>query len=301
MSALYPSLEDMKVDQMAQAQAQHQQVAQQVHAPVPAVPLAVAAPVSSTSSLYPSLEEYMGLNLTPEVMAAHMPNVQQAIVPRPGGTVAVGPSNMVAPVTGSQNVGLRRANVTNGVREVTLCKDQKGKIGLRVRAISKGVFISFVGNGTPAAMGRVRFGDQVLQINSENCAGMTSDKAMSKLRKSAPERIVLALRDRPFERTITLQKDSTNHVGFVFKGGKITAIAKDTSAARNGLLIDHALLEVEGQNVIGMKDKAILEIMAHAGKTITLTIMPNFVFDHMMKSMATSLVKGAMDHSIPEV
>ena len=58
---------------------------------------------------------------------------------------------------------------------------------------------------------------------------------------------------RPFERTITLQKDSTNHVGFVFKSGKITAIAKDTSAARNGLLIDHAMLEVQGQNVIGMK------------------------------------------------
>lgn len=106
---------------------------------------------------------------------------------------------------------------------------------------------------------------------------------------------------RPFERTITLQKDSTNHVGFVFKNGKITAIAKDTSAARNGLLIDHALLEVQGQNVIGMKDRAILEILAKEGKTVTLTIMPNFVFDHMMKSMASSLVKSSMDHSIPEV
>ena len=37
---------------------------------------------------------------------------------------------------------------------------------------------------------------------------------------------------RPFERTITLQKDSTGHVGFVYKNGKITQIAKETSAAR---------------------------------------------------------------------
>jgi len=29
-----------------------------------------------------------------------------------------------------------------------------------------------------------------------------------------------------------LQKDSSGHVGFVFKNGKITQIAKDTSAAR---------------------------------------------------------------------
>ena len=37
---------------------------------------------------------------------------------------------------------------------------------------------------------------------------------------------------RPFERTIVMQKDSSGHVGFVFKNGKITQIAKDTSAAR---------------------------------------------------------------------
>ena len=50
--------------------------------------------------------------------------------------------------------------------------------------------------------------------------------------------------DSPFERTLTLHKDSTGHLGFQFKEGKITAIAVDSSAARNGLLIDHNLLEV---------------------------------------------------------
>jgi len=58
---------------------------------------------------------------------------------------------------------------------------------------------------------------------------------------------------RPFERTITLQKDSVGTVGFVFKENKITAIVKDSSAARNGLLIDHHMVEVNGQNVIGLK------------------------------------------------
>ena len=58
---------------------------------------------------------------------------------------------------------------------------------------------------------------------------------------------------RPFERTITLQKDSAGTVGFVFKENKITALVKDSSAARNGVLIDHHLLEVNGQNVVGLK------------------------------------------------
>ena len=58
---------------------------------------------------------------------------------------------------------------------------------------------------------------------------------------------------RPFERTITMQKDSLGHIGFVFKENKITNIVKDSSAARNGVLIDHHLVEVNGQNVVGMK------------------------------------------------
>lgn len=58
---------------------------------------------------------------------------------------------------------------------------------------------------------------------------------------------------RPFERTITLQKDSVGHVGFVFKENKITSIVKDSSSARNGVLIDHHMVEVNGQNVVGLK------------------------------------------------
>lgn len=50
-----------------------------------------------------------------------------------------------------------------------------------------------------------------------------------------------------------MHKDSTGHVGFIFKNGKITSIVKDSSAARNGLLTEHNICEVNGQNVIGLK------------------------------------------------
>lgn len=45
--------------------------------------------------------------------------------------------------------------------------------------------------------------------------------------------ILYLLPFRPFERTITLQKDSSGSIGFVFKDGQITAIAKESSAARS--------------------------------------------------------------------
>lgn len=50
-----------------------------------------------------------------------------------------------------------------------------------------------------------------------------------------------------------MQKDSNGFVGFVFKDGRIKSLVKDSSAARNGLLTDHQLIEIEGQNVVGLK------------------------------------------------
>ena len=52
------------------------------------------------------------------------------------------------------------------------------------------------------------------------------------IKKAAGDKITFAVRDRPFERTITMQKDSSNHVGFSYNSGEIKAIIKDSSAAR---------------------------------------------------------------------
>lgn len=147
----------------------------------------------------------------------------------------------------------------------------------------------------------MRFGDQILQIDGETLAGYSSDKVMKILKNASSQRVVFAVRDRPFERTIVLQKDSSGHVGFVFKNGKITQIAKDTSAARNGLLTEHNLVEVNGQNVVGLKDNDIKAILEKGGQTITLTVIPTFIYEHIMKCMGEGLVKKTMDHSIPDL
>ena len=77
----------------------------------------------------------------------------------------------------------------------------------------------------------------MFQINDEVVAGYSADKVCKIIKKAAGERITLAVRDRPFERTITMQKDSANHVGFSFNNGEIKAIIKDSSAARYVTLI----------------------------------------------------------------
>jgi len=310
--SLYPSLEDMKVDQIQRGQDQtmrdemmaRSMQQQEMHAAGITQPIAAAS--GSISSLYPSLSDYMGLDLSQQQQHHNNYPVQQ-YQPQAGQVVAIphqhAPSQslaMVAPISQQGMLGMQRSEIKQGVRQVILCKDGRGKIGLRIKAVNKGIFVAHVTGGSPAAMGGVRFGDQILQIDNETLAGYSTDKVMGILKKSNPQRIEFALRDRPFERTVTLQKDSSGHVGFVFKDGRIKSLVADSSAARNGLLTEHQLIEVNGQCVVGMKDKNILDIMMNGGQTVTVTIMPLFIYEHIIKNIGSNLFKQ-QDHSIPDI
>lgn len=331
--SLYPSLEDMQVDKIMQSQnaaisnaivqQQQQQHQFSMHDPPPAytmnpyaqlsnlLPGAVGstAPELETAKkaefFYPDLADYLGLELSREVIAANMPEYlnrdtrMAAYQPEVSAVTTVNNANMVAPVSGG-SVGLQRGQVTNGIRELILCKGADKKVGLRAQAIHKGVFVCLVVKNSPAALAGLRFGDQILQVNGTLVAGFSVDDVHKLLKKSDKNNISLVVRDRPFERAVTLHKDSAGTVGFQFNNGKITAIVKDSSAARNGLLIEHQMLEINGQNVIGMKDKEISQLIAAGGQIITVTVIPTIIYDVMMKKLSTSFIRGKMDHSVPD-
>jgi syntenin-1 len=42
-------------------------------------------------------------------------------------------------------------------------------------------------------------------------------------------------------------------------------------------------LQVNGQNVVGIKDKEISKIIDDGGQIVTLTIIPSFIYSHIMK------------------
>lgn len=113
-------------------------------------------------------------------------------------------------------------------------------------------------------------------------AGYSIDDLHKLIKKSPVNGISVVVRDRPFERAITMHKDSLGRLGFQFNNGKINAIVKESSAARNGVLIDQQILEVNGQNIIGMKDKETTKLIDNGGQIITITIVPSFIYDHMM-------------------
>ncbi|KAK6625723.1 hypothetical protein RUM43_006022 [Polyplax serrata] len=304
--ALYPSLEDMKVDHMGRAQfasnlsCESSTSNQQSEIYTPSAPA-----IDETLSVrYPTLNEFMGLELTRDVIAANMPEYldtpqSMQVTTKPQMTVQQNNSSgLIAPISG-QSLAMYKAQITNGIRQLILCKDSDKKVGLRVQPVNNGIFVSLVAKNSPAAMAGLRFGDQILEINGKCVAGLSMEAVHDIIKKSPATGISFVVRDRPFERTVTLHKNSTGHIGFTFKDGKITGLVVDSSAARNGLLIDHNLLEVNGQNVVGMKDKEITKIVSEGGDVITVTVVPSYIYQHMTKSISPNLLKNLMDHSSP--
>lgn len=249
-------------------------------------------PSVNNAIAYPSLSDYMGLSL--QTFAA--PSSQSGAVVH----VSAQSQRQVvkAPVTSASLSSIKRAAIKPGVTEVVLCKDEDGLVGLKVREISKGVFVQFVAEDSPAAIGGMKFGDQILSINDELIAGYSADKVHKLLKKSEPNNIRLAVRDRPFERIITVTKDSSGVTGFGFQEGKVVSIVKDSSAARNGMVTDHQVVEINGRNVIGLKDKQLCKLMEEGGDVITVTLMPSPIYEHMIKKIG-NLIKS-MDHSKPD-
>ncbi|XP_047509856.1 syntenin-1-like [Pieris napi] len=281
--SLYPSLEDMKVDNMIRAQLSQQ------HNEPPSFPPSYQqnASPSAPRHVYPALGDYMGLELSQDVIARNMPEYQVQ-VPQPGGLASS--CNMVAPLS-SQSSTLSKAIVTGAIRQVMLCKDRDGKCGLRLHSVNNGVFVCYIAAGSPAALAGLRFGDQILEINNVSLAGMPMDQCHAILKKAPTNGINMAVRDRPFERTITLHKDSLGHVGFQFKKGNIVGLVKDSSAARNGLLTDHQILEINTINVVGMKDKEISKVIDDGPTIVNVTVIPQYIYKHMINKMSNSLFK----------
>ena len=60
-----------------------------------------------------------------------------------------------------------RSEIKQGVRMLTICRDGKGKYGLKLKSVDAGVFVCFVSDASPAALVGIRFGDQILKIDGQ--------------------------------------------------------------------------------------------------------------------------------------
>ncbi|KAA3674684.1 syntenin-1 [Paragonimus westermani] len=274
---LYPTFEDLKVDEIINHQNQklmglHQNSLEgynlvdgcmdldQTHFHYDEfgqlVPGPVSAPVTETISQQPVLSEV---------------TQNQSVL------FASADSNAIQKSLGDS------AEIKHGIRRIVLCKDTNGKVGIQLINMNNGIFVSFVRNQSPAALGGLRFGDQVLAICDRVLAGLSGSKAMGLIRKAAQNNVVFLVRDRPLERTVVVNKNSSGCLGITVEHGVITAIVKDSSAARNGVLTNHQVVEVDGQNVLGLKDKQLVALLRNRGSSVRLTLLPHSVYRQLAR------------------
>lgn len=298
MSNLYPSLEDFKYDLLMNSKHPASNIGTHLRGVANGGAIVQNghhkySATSEVGSLYPS---FTNGNHHGALGLHHLDDAYSIGAPSSSVSVPGKSTSMVAPLSGYSQA--HRHQPSNSIRPVVICKDSNGKVGLRLVSVQGGVFVALVYANSPAAMAGLKFGDQILEINDIPVAGYSMQKVHDLIKKASPDELRYAIRDRPFERTVTLHKDQNGLVGFIFnKHGKIMSIVKDSSAARNGLLIDHNILEINAQNIVGLDETEIRSILDTCGDVVILTIMPSKIYEAMIKDTDPKLIRDNMDHT----
>ena len=186
----------------------------------------------------------------------------------------------------------------DGVRDVILIKQKGYSLGVAFVEINTSYYVAFVEKNSIASQAKLRFGDQVVRINSLEMAGV-NNKTIMKYIESLPdnELIHFIIRDRPWQKVYKLMKDTDNYIGINFKNGNIVALVKDSSSSRNGIPTDHQIIEINSQTVIGLSDKEISTIFAQSGRDIYISLMPVNIYKKLISGIPSKKLTKEMDHS----
>lgn len=189
------------------------------------------------------------------------------------------PSDSIIPASTPK---AKASNQEKGIQEVILEKDEKGKLGLKVRNIKNGVYIMEIVSNSPAAKAGLMPGDRILQINGTK-VDKYDDEKMHDLFKKLPTRDIKAvINKRPLEKIVVIKKDQKGHLGFNLRSTKIHSVAKCSPAEIEGLSTDHYIVEVNGTKVRGMREEEIRELLK-SNDTVTVTVMPYYLYEPLMK------------------
>ncbi len=123
----------------------------------------------------------------------------------------------------------------------------------------------------------VHVGDQLLNINGITVAGMKPQEIYNIINRiDIMESINTNIKSRPYGKIHQLHKDLTgNIIGVTLKNKKITNIIRDTSCARNGVLIDHYIVNVDGKDVTSYNNTQLIEYIKMRSNIVTIIVYPD--------------------------
>jgi C-terminal processing protease CtpA/Prc len=213
--------------------------------------------------------------------------------------------NQIAKISPENTIAIFETPVVNnmthrdGCRVVHLIREQSdSSLGIGFANIDNGYYISFIGRNSSASRGQIRFGDQIIRINSLEMAGIPG-KQVQKYIKCLPidQPVSVIIRDRPLQRVFHLCKNELNQVGIVVKHGYISQLIANTSATRNGVPINHQIVEINSQNVIGLSNNDIIKIIQQSDMHVSISVIPLSIYKTLVARVGHSKLKHSMDHS----
>lgn len=155
---------------------------------------------------------------------------------------------------------------------------------LNFQVYKLGVFISNL-NKISSDIG-FHLGDQLINLNGLTLSGLKREKVEEYYNRfDNTQLLTFMVRDRPYSKVITLTKSPTdNKLGFLIKKGYITDLVENTSAHRNGLLVDHKLVEIDGHQTYNLSDNEIIKMLMNTQYiSVNLTIYPREFYEKLTK------------------
>jgi C-terminal processing protease CtpA/Prc len=225
--------------------------------------------MSKRTSLYPSLEEFM---VQEEITSIKAHKIQEE-----------SDSSGLEIIKKENKLILSNPEVYQESCKIKYRKNQG--IFFTFRDYKSGVFINNLNQ--PAIDLGLHFGDQIINMNGISLTGLKHQKVLEHYNLYDPSQLItLMIRDRPYAKIITLTKSSQNNrLGFVIKNGYITDLVNGTSAHLNGLLTDHKLVEVNGQQVFHLDDTQLInKIMETEFLSVHLTIYNREFYEKITKT-----------------
>lgn len=184
--SLYPSMEGLTIGKEAEAQKNLENAV---------IAAAANSPPGASVSYGDLATSFLGIDLS-RVVYDDFGNPHYVDSTKPSAIVHK-PSHSVVPFQpAGAIVPIDPVTVTQQVHELYLQKDKRGLLGIQLKAMDAGVFITYVECDSPAAIAGLRFGDQVLKIDDEYMAGKKGKNVMKFVRKKCGEIVTMVIRDR---------------------------------------------------------------------------------------------------------
>ena len=240
--------------------------------------------MNNSKSLYPSLEEFM----VQEQIDLNYYKVDSKVDSKVVESESTDSSSELVLQKVENKLVLANPEVyskskrNEGIYQIKFRKNQGLKLTFQV--YKGGVFISDLNqNGIDLGL---HLADQLINLNGLSLSGLKKEKVDEYYNRfDNAQLLTFIVRDRPYSKVITLTKSPDDKtLGFLIKRGYVNNLIENTSAHRNGLLIDHRIVEVNGNPIYHLSDQELItRINDTEFISVHLTIYPRDFYEKLIK------------------